>query len=131
MNISKAAVISSQKKGPDRIWTPAAHELLYTELKKRFGPRWRWENHDHPGRGLDRQYDEFCEVVHKAVGANSAQAVQSQIAFTRPIPGKAHWDPAHTRQAIQNLTWALETGFIRASDLPWIIASGKELKSDD
>jgi hypothetical protein len=127
MNISKTASVSSKQK--ERIWTPAAHELLYTELKKRFGPRSEWDSHSRPGRGLDRQYDEFCEAVHKAVGANSAQAVQHQIAFTQPISDKARWDPSHTRQAIQNLTWALETEFIRASDLPWIIASGKELKS--
>ena len=66
-----------------RIWTAAAHNLLYQELVKRFGKLPEWTTNNRPGRGLDLEYDLFCESFAKIIGADSGDAVKQQIAFAR------------------------------------------------
>jgi hypothetical protein len=57
-------------------WTFEARELLYSQLVARFGPHKDWETSTRPGRGLDEEYDLFCENFAKTIRSKSGKAVK-------------------------------------------------------
>lgn len=106
-----------------RIWTSTARKLLFEELVERFGPHSEWEKATAPGRGMDQEFEKFCELMAELVGANSADAVKHQIAFGSPVTGVAVWNgPGFVQSAILNLAASFEAGFIVNSELPDLIA---------
>jgi hypothetical protein len=54
-----------------------------------FGPHLEWDTSSRPGRGLDEQYDLFCEDFAKTIGAKSGNAVKHQVSFALPLPDGA------------------------------------------
>ena len=108
------------------IWTGSVRRLLYRRLVQLFGNSGSWEKTGSPGRGFDESYDEFCEAFAKTVGAKSGAAVKHQIRFAMPVSEKGTtWD-RHAQTAILNKAAALETGFIEDSQLPDLLAVGRQ-----
>jgi hypothetical protein len=105
------------------IWTKIASELLYESLVLRFGPYASWQKVHTPGYGKDDEYREFCSVFAKAIGANSGDAVQHQIAFALPLPPGARrtWEAGQARVYVLNIAMAFYAGFITNSDFPDIL----------
>ena len=105
------------------IWSATAYDLLYGELVRQFDPLWKWETQARPGRGLDEKFDAFCKAFAELVGAESARAVEMQIAYARmgTVPN-ASAKAADGRSAmlnfILNKAAAYHAGFIRRTDVP-------------
>ena len=110
---------------PD-IWTAAARRLLYSRVVALFGPYDEWKKKRSPGRGLDDDYDAFCEAFARVVGCKSADAVKHQIAFALPSTSNATTWTRHAQPAILNKAAALEAGFIGDKHLPDLLAVGRE-----
>ena len=104
------------RKMKKTIWTAVAHELLYQELVKQFGPARLWVTSARPGRNLDKKFVAFCESFAKLVGANSSRAVEQQIAYARMM--SVSKNPDIMRQLVLNKAAALHAGFIRQRDMP-------------
>jgi hypothetical protein len=106
-------------------WTYEARELLYSQLVARFGPHKDWETSARPGRGLNEEYDLFCENFAKTIRSKSGNAVKHQISFALPIPegGTRYWAQGHARSAILNLAAAFQAGFVEAFAFPSLIAT--------
>jgi len=104
-----------------RIWTAAAHNLLYQELVKRFGKLPEWETNNRPGRGLDFEYDLFCESFAKIVGADSGDAVRQQIAFARQetLPNVKS-SRSMVSNFVLNKAAAYHAGFILFANFPGV-----------
>ena len=106
-----------------KIWSAAVYALLYQELMLRFGPLWKWETQARPGHGLDKEFEAFCKSFAETVGAESAGAVEMQIAYARmtTVP-KPSAKAANGRSAmlnfILNKAAAYHVGFIRRIDVP-------------
>lgn len=112
------------------IWTGDVRRVLYGRLVKEFGPLDDWEKTNAPGRGLDQQFQQFCDDFAKAVGAKSGEAVQHQIRFAMPETTKgSHWG-RQTQTAILNKAAALEAGFIEDKHLPDLHAVGRQPSLD-
>ena len=109
---------------PD-IWTGDVRRVLYKRLVQLFGPSDTWEKAGSPGRGLDADFDEFCEVYARAVGSKYPYAFKLQIRFAMPeTEHGSTWD-RHAQTAILNKAAALEAGFIRDGQLPKLVAVGR------
>lgn len=109
---------------PD-IWTGDVRRVLYWRLIQLFGPSNTWQKVSSPGGGRDQDFDQFCEVFAKAVGAKSANAVKHQIRFALPETKRgSSWD-RHAQTAILNKAAALEMGFIDDNQLPDLLAVGR------
>ena len=109
---------------PD-IWTGDVRRILYRRLVRQFGPSETWEKTSSPGRGLDVDFESFCKVFAEAVGAKSAQAVKHQIRFAMPESQRGTSWGRHVQTAILNKAAALEMGFIKDSQLPNLLATGR------
>jgi hypothetical protein len=120
----------NESKGQREIWTRAARDLLFQSLVKRFGPYSGWEKTSSPGRGLDAEFDEFCEAFAKSVEAKSGDAVKHQIRFGSPVTNASTWKDGHVRTAILALASAFEAGFINNADLPVIMMAASAVTSD-
>ena len=114
---------------PD-IWTGDVRRVLYKRLVKEFGPLDKWEKTNSPGRNLDQQFDEFCDVFAKAVGAKSGEAVRIQIRFAMPETAKGSSWGRQVQTAILNKAAALEAGFIEDKHLPDLQAVGRQPSLD-
>jgi hypothetical protein len=110
---------------PD-IWTGDVRRVLYKRLVQLFGASDKWEKTGSPGRGLDKKYEEFCDVFAHAVGAKSADAVMHQIRFAMPETERGSSWKRQAQTAILNKAAALEAGFIRDGQLPDIVAVGRK-----
>ncbi len=113
---------------PD-IWTGDVRRVLYKRLVQEFGISGTWEKTSSPGRGLDKAFEEFCDMFAKVVGAKSGDAVKHQIRFAMPETEKGSNWGRHAQTAIMNKAAALEMGFIRDSQLPNLVAVARS--SDD
>jgi hypothetical protein len=109
---------------PD-IWTGDVRRVLYTRLVGLFGPSEEWKKKSSPGGGLDRDFQKFCELFAQVVGAKSADAVKHQIRFALPETQRGSNWGRQAQTAILNKAAALETGFIKDSQLPDIKAVGR------
>ena len=78
-----------------------------------------------PGRELDAEFDSFCEIFAKAVGAKSGDAVKHQIRFALPETERGSTWGRQAQTAILNKAAALEAGFIKDSQLPDLLAVGR------
>lgn len=107
------------------IWSGDVRRLLYRRLGKLFGPSEKWEKGGSPGRGLDPEYEEFCTGFAEVVGAKSGDAVKHQIRFAMPESEHGSTWGRHAQTAILNKAAALETGFIKDSQLPNLRAVGR------
>ncbi|MCK1715882.1 MULTISPECIES: hypothetical protein [unclassified Bradyrhizobium] len=107
-------------------WTFEVRDLFYSMLVARFGSHEEWEAWDRPGRGLDDQFDAFCERFAELVGATSINAVKQQLAFSTPLPPghTRRWAPGHARTAILNIAAAFKAGFVGNDAFPSLVASG-------
>jgi hypothetical protein len=84
-----------------------------------------------PGRGLDADFDRFCENFAQVVGAKSGDAVKHQIRFAmRETESGSTWK-CHAQTAILNKAAALEAGFIRDGQLPELVAVGRTVSIDN
>lgn len=110
----------------DRIWTPAARQFLFEQLREQFGPASEWKASSKPGRGKDPAYDEFCERFSKVVRAKSVRAVKMQIRFGMPTVGESTWKAGQAQTAILCLAAAFQAGFIKDSDLPNLLATARK-----
>lgn len=107
------------------IWTGDVRRVLYKRLVQLFGPSDKWEKSGAPGRGLDADFDKFCEAFAQAVGAKSGDAVKHQIRFAMPESERGSTWERQAQTAILNKAAALEAGFIRDSQLPNLVAVGR------
>jgi hypothetical protein len=107
------------------IWTGEVRRVLYERLVQLFGPSDKWAKTGSPGRGLDADFDKFCEVFAQAVGAKSGDAVKHQIRFAMPETERGSTWERHAQTAILNKAAALEAGFISDSQLPNLVAVGR------
>ncbi|MDA9410592.1 hypothetical protein [Bradyrhizobium sp. CCBAU 45384] len=107
-------------------WTFEARDLFYSMLVAKFGPHSEWETYHRPGRGLDDQFDAFCERFAELVGATSINAVKQQLAFSTPLPPghTRRWQPGNARSAILNIAAAFKAGFVGNDVFPSLVASG-------
>lgn len=108
------------------IWSSNARQLLFSRLTKLFGAASEWEYTHAPGRGLDEQFEEFCEAFATVVGAKSADAVKMQIRFAMPEMGTGSERDRHAQTAILNKAYAMEAGFIEDRDLPRLKAEMRD-----
>jgi hypothetical protein len=101
------------------IWTGSVRRVLFELIVKKFGPYSTWEKAVMPGRNLDDDYKNFCDLFAQVVGAKSGMAVQQQIRFAIQLAnsGSATWK-AQAQNAIMCKAAALEMGFISSADLP-------------
>lgn len=111
-----------------KIWTGDVRRVLYRRLVQRFGPSEQWEKTSLPGRGLDNEFEKFCQAFATAVGADSASAVKHQIRFAMPETEKGSTWGRHSQTAILNKAAALEMGFISDGQLPDLVAVGRVQK---
>ena len=109
---------------PD-IWTGDIRRVLYKRLVEEFGPYDTWEKSGSPGRGVDKEFERFCEVFAKAIGAKSGKAVQHQIRFAMPETANGSNWGRQAQTAILNKAAALEGGFIEDKHLPNLHAVGR------
>jgi hypothetical protein len=109
-----------------KIWTGEVRRVLYSQLTRQFGEYAEWEKANSPGRGLDDDYDSFCEAFANSVGAESADAVKHQIRFAMPESIEGSTWGRHAQTAILNKAAALEAGFIGDRHLPNLLAVGRE-----
>jgi hypothetical protein len=107
------------------IWTGDLRRVLYKRLVQQFDASDTWEKTSSPGRGRDNDFNQFCEVFAKAIGAKSGNAVKHQIRFAMPeTEHGSNWG-RHAQTAILNKAAALEMGFINDGQLPNLVAVGK------
>ena len=111
------------------IWTGDVRRVLYRRLVQKFGPSWDWKKSGAPGGELDAEFEEFCDVFARAVGAASASAVQMQIRFAMPESEQGSTWGRQAQTAILNKAAALEAGFIRDGQLPDLLALGRTASS--
>ena len=109
------------------IWTGDVRRVLYKRLVRLFGPSGKWEKAHSPGRGLDSEFDDFCNLYARVVGAKSGGAVKQQIRFALPEKRGSKWG-RQAQTAILNKAAALEVGFIRDSQLPDLRAASRAKK---
>jgi len=115
------------------MWTTELRTQMFRALVAKFGPFEEWETTGRPGRGLDDQYDEFCDAMMTLTGAKSIQAVKHQIAYGKGVAGQALWENnGRARTALSCLTASVDAGFIRPKDLPDLLAvrSSKVMNTD-
>lgn len=77
------------------------------------------------------RFDKFCEDFAQVVGAKSGDAVKHQIRFAMPETESGSTWKRHAQTAILNKAAALEAGFIRDSQLPELVATGRTVTIDD
>ena len=111
-----------------RIWTGDVRRVLYRRLVQKFGPSEKWKKTSSPGRGLDPDFEKFCEAFAEAVGADSADAVKHQIRFAMPETDRGSTWGRQAQTAILNKAAALEMGFIKDGQLPDLLAVGRPTK---
>lgn len=107
------------------IWTGDVRRVLYKRLVQLFGAWDKWEKRGSPGRGLDTDFEKFCDIFAQVVGARSGDAVKHQIHFAIPETESGSTWKNHAQTAILNKAIALECGFIRDQHLPDILAIGR------
>jgi hypothetical protein len=112
------------------IWTGEVRRVLYARLVRQFGPSIKWKKASSPGRGLDEEFEKFCEAFAHAMGAKSGDAVRHQIRFALPETEHGSTWGRHAQTAILNKAAALETGFITDSQLPNLTAVGRLPKKE-
>jgi hypothetical protein len=110
------------------IWTRDVRRVLYKGLVRRFGTSDKWKKTSSPGRRRDQEFEEYCEVFAKAVGAKSGNAVKQQIRFAMPETEHGSTWKRHAQTAILNKAAALEMGFINDGQLPDLLAVGRPPK---
>lgn len=109
-----------------KVWTGDVRRVLYKRLVQQFGPSEKWKKTSSPGRGLDQEFERFCEAFAIVVGAESAAAVKHQIRFAMPET-KSNWG-RQVQTAVLNKAAALEMGFIKDGQLPNLVAVGRSFK---
>jgi hypothetical protein len=93
-------------------------------LVQLFGPSKDWKKTSSPGSPHEDEFEKFCGVFAKAVGAQSANAVKMQIRFALPEKRGSSWG-RQAQTAILNKAAALEMGFIEDNQLPDLKAVGR------
>ena len=96
------------------IWTLKNRTLLYEILVERFGPFSTWNKTAYP-EGKKEEFYELLTAFAKIVGANSADAVQQQIAWATTRQSTTN---GHTLCLWQNKVVAYECGFISRKYIP-------------
>ena len=108
----------------NKLGTPEFFKMLYKVLVSKIGVFSTWEFRDMPGYGRNEEYLNICDALAEVIGAEDGGYVQHQIAFAFPLwEGEVrHWPPQHSRTAILNISYALQSGFIEFKDIPELVA---------